>query len=394
MIRPTREPWLDAPSSMRDVAASLRVPKVRLGPRCVGPRCVGPRRVGPRYGRLGALAGLLLYGCAGGAAESPSLTEGNAEESAGEESAVALVALAKQRLGSIADLPKPDVDPAWVSLGRRLFFEKGVSADAEVGCVTCHNTEHAGADGLPRSKGVFGRDNPRNAPTVWNVATQYAQHWRADRESVEDQAIKALLGKGSFGLESNEQAVEKLNALPGMPEAFAAAFPDAEQAVSVDNWGKAIGAYERTLRASSAFDAFVEGDASALDAQAQRGLSAFLDRGCGGCHSGPLLGGMEARKFGIHEDYFALTGSEPVDNGRFDVTEQEADRYVFKVPPLRNVAKTAPYFHDGSVSQLSEAVAIMARAQLGEALEDSELQDIVAFLESLDTEIPEGFSAP
>lgn len=300
---------------------------------------------------------------------------------------------ARERLGSLADLPDPEVDPKWASLGRRLFFEERVSADGKVGCVTCHNGEHAGADGLPRSKGVYGRDNPRNAPTVWNAAPQYAQHWHADRESVEDQAARALLGKGSFGLESNEQAVEKLRALPGMSEAFAEAFPDAQPALSVENWGKAIGAYERTLRAPSPYDAFVEGDAAALDAQAQRGLGAFLELGCAGCHTGPLLGGALARKFGMFADYWTLTGSEPIDNGRYDATEDEADRYVFKVPSLRNVAGTAPYFHDGSVAELDEAVSVMARAQLGETLQENAVEDLVAFLQTL-SGAPENFSAP
>jgi cytochrome c peroxidase len=291
-------------------------------------------------------------------------------------------------------LPAAAVNPQWATLGRRLFFERAVSADGQVGCVTCHNVEHSGADGLARSKGVFGRDNPRNAPTIWNVATQYAQHWRSDRESVEDQATRALLGKASFGLESNEQAVEKMRAVPGLTDAFVAAFPDTQPAVSAENWGKAIGAYERTLRAASPFDAFVEGDASALNAQAQRGLTAFLDLGCAGCHAGPLLGGAGARKFGVHTDYWTLTGSTPIDNGRFDATQQEADRYVFKVPPLRNVAGTGPYFHDGSVSDLGDAVSVMARAQLGSTLAPEVVQDLVAFLQSLSSAPPAGFSAP
>jgi cytochrome c peroxidase len=185
-----------------------------------------------------------------------------------------------------------------------------------------------------------------------------------------------------------------MRAIPGLSEAFASAFPDAQPALSVENWGKAIGAYERTLRAASPFDAFVDGELGALSAEAQRGLTAFLDLGCASCHSGPLLGGNAARKFGVHADYWALTGSQPIDNGRFDVTQQEADRYVFKVPALRNVAATAPYFHDGSVSDLGNAVAVMARTQLGSTLAPDTVADVVAFLQSLSSAPPQDFSAP
>jgi cytochrome c peroxidase len=354
----------------------------------------GRRRTAGRASGVAVAWVLALSGCAHAPASSGAVVPGPAAAPAGTAAAAELAARAREKLGSLSALPAAAVNPQWAGLGRRLFFERGVSADGKVGCVTCHDAEHAGADGLARSKGVFGRDNPRNAPTIWNVATQYAQHWRGDRESVEDQATKALLGKASFGLESNEQALEKMRAIPGLPEAFASTFPDAQPALSVENWGKAIGAYERTLRASSPFDAFVDGELGALSAQAQRGLAAFLDLGCASCHSGPLLGGNGARKFGVQTDYWALTGSQPIDNGRFDVTQQEPDRYVFKVPALRNVAATAPYFHDGSVADLGNAVAVMARTQLGSTLAPDAVADLVAFLQSLSSAAPADFTAP
>jgi cytochrome c peroxidase len=335
----------------------------------------------------------LLSACNSPVPRGPQTPASGVGSSAGDQQRSSqLAARAKEVFGS---LPQPPVlPPELVALGQRLFFETRVSADGRVGCVTCHLPARWGTDGLPKSKGAFGRDNPRNAPTVFNAAYQFAEHWRADRDSVEDQARRALLGKPSFGLDSNEQAVQRLTELPGMPEAFRRAFPQSESPVTVENWGTAIGAYERTLTTPAALDAFMAGDPNALSARAQAGLATFLDVGCAGCHAGPLLGGRFTRVFGKVSEYAPLTHSDPVDQGRFDVTHEAADRFVFKVPPLRNVEKTGPYFHDGSVAALPAAVEIMAQTQLGTALSPSQVEDIVAFLASLTGNVPQTFAAP
>lgn len=272
---------------------------------------------------------------------------------------------------------------------------KRVSADDKVGCVTCHEPAKWGTDGLPRSRGVFARENPRNAPTVFDAALQSSAHWRGDRESVEDQASRALLGKASFGLGSDEEAAKRLRALPApYPEAFRQAFPDEPDPISVKNWGVALGAYERTLITPAPFDAFLKGDESALGAAARAGLAAFLDEGCARCHGGPLVGGRALEKFGKFADYAPLTHSDPIDNGRFDVTKKEDDRFVFKVASLRNVARTAPYFHDGSVATLPEAIRIMAQTQLASELSAERVAAIVSFLETLTAPVPPEFSPP
>jgi len=293
-------------------------------------------------------------------------------------------------------LPTPPADaPERIALGRRLFFETRVSADGKVGCVTCHLPERWGTDGLPRARGVFGRENPRNAPTVFNAAYQMAAHWHADRDSVEDQARRALLGKGSFGLAFEAEAVTRLRALPPpYPEAFRRAFPGDAEPVSIANWGAALGAYERTLLTPSAFDSFLRGQTNALPAAAQAGLEAFMAEGCAGCHDGALVGGRSLRKFGVKADYAPLTHSAPVDEGRFEATHSESDRYVFKVPSLRNVARTRPYFHDGSVATLPEAIAIMAQAELGKSLRPERIGAIASFLETLTGPVPATFSPP
>jgi cytochrome c peroxidase len=297
---------------------------------------------------------------------------------------------------SFAPLPGvPPLPAAQVALGRRLFFEPRVSADDKIGCVSCHLPAGYATDGLPRARGVFGRDNPRNSPTVLNAAYQTAEHWRAERESVEDQARRALLGKASFGNTTEEEALARLRALPApYPDEFRRAFPSDPDPVSIRNWGTALGAYERTLVTPGPFDAFLSGDGAALGAAARAGLAAFMDAGCDQCHDGPLLGGDALRKFGVFTEYAPLTHSSPVDEGRFDVTNDPAERYVFKVAPLRNVARTAPYFHDGSVATLPEAVAIMGQTQLGKRLPAERVSAIVVFLESLTGPLPATFSPP
>jgi len=304
-------------------------------------------------------------------------------------------ALAERAAHTFGALPTPPpADTELVALGRRLFFDTRFSADQKVGCVTCHLPTLWATDGLPKSKGAFGRPNPRNAPTIFNAALQVSAHWRGDRESVEDQARRALLGPASFALESDAKAEALLATLAPYPEAFRKAFPEAQPPITVANFATAVGAFERTLLTPAPFDAFMAGKTEALSPAAVAGLSSFLDYGCARCHDGPLLGGRDLRRFGTSTDYASLTHSDPKDAGRFDVTKQESDRDVFKVPPLRNVEKTAPYFHDGSVAELPRAIEIMAQAQLDTQLPSADVNNIVAFLTSLTGAIPNNYSAP
>ncbi|HKP64960.1 MAG TPA: cytochrome c peroxidase [Polyangiales bacterium] len=322
------------------------------------------------------------------AVESPSASP---PASAAVPPSDALLTRAQQ---SFAPLPQAEPqDAAQVALGRKLFFETRMSADGKVGCVTCHLPEKWATDGLPQAKGTSGRINPRNAPTVFNAFLQTSQHWRGDRESVEDQARKALLGPPSFGLAADADAVAKLKTLGYLAE-FQAAFPGDPEPISVPHWGSAIGAYERTLLTPTAFDAFLRGDGAALSGEARAGLTLFLDSGCADCHDGPLLGGRSFKKFGRFADYVSLTHSDHSDAGRFDVTHDEADRAVFKVAALRNVSHTGPYFHDGSVSALPDAVSIMAKAQLNADLTPQAVASIVTFLDTLTGAVPETYAAP
>ena len=287
--------------------------------------------------------------------------------------------------------------PERVALGKALFYETRVSSDGRQGCVSCHTPFYHGGDSLPLSMGVFGKVLPRNAPTVFNTSLLVAQHYGGNRTSVEDQAVKALTSLVAYGNATYEQAEKKLVQLGYQPW-FDKAFPGQAKSVTVQNWGIAIGAFERTLLTPAPFDAYLKGNHQALSAQAKQGLKTFIETGCAGCHSGVTVGGQSFQKFGITQDYWLLTGStekeafKGYDKGRFQDTKNEADAFMFKVSQLRNVAMTPPYFHDGSVATLPQAVRIMAQLQLGKQLSDTQVADIVSFLESLTGEVPADFA--
>jgi len=284
------------------------------------------------------------------------------------------------------------IAPERVDLGRKLYFDPRISVDGTVSCARCHQPALYGTDGLPKPRGAQDKLNPRNAPTVLNAALQFKEHWRGDRENVEDQAKQALIGPPSFGNPDYATAIAMIKAIPGYPEMFRKAFLGEQDPVTQDNWGKAIGAYERTLITPSAFDGYLAGNVNALSPAERTGLRKFIETGCIACHNGPGVGGRMFQKFGVVEDYWKETGSQQPDKGRFDVTHEPSDMYVFKVPSLRNVAMTPPYFHDGSVRSLPEAVRIMARVQLRKTLSDQDANEIVGFLQSLTGKLPENFA--
>jgi cytochrome c peroxidase len=311
-----------------------------------------------------------------------------------DESAATLL---KEAQGTFEPLPKDmaakefPITPDRVSLGRKLFFDPRISADGTVSCMRCHQAALYATDALAKSHGARNKLLPRNANTVLNAALQFKQHWRGEFETVEEQAKNALLGPG-FANPDYATAMARVKAIPGYTELFKKAFPGAADPVTADNWGKAIGAFERTLVTPSRFDDYLGGKVGALTAEEQKGLRTFIDTGCARCHNGVGVGGSKFRKFGTKEDYWKATGSKEIDRGRVDVTKDDDDLYVFKVPGLRNVAMTAPYFHDGSVAALPEAVRVMARVQLGKTLSDEDTAAIVTFLKSLTGKLPEDFA--
>lgn len=303
---------------------------------------------------------------------------------------------AKQNFQPIAVAPaaKDPIAVARIELGRRLFFENRVSMDGNVSCSHCHLPDKQASDGLPKAIGVFGKENPRNAPSIFNASLNFKQHWRGDRETLEEQAEKSLLGPVSFGNPDQATAMGKLKAIPDYAGAFAKAFPGDKDPINSKNWGVAVGAFERTLLTPSKFDVFLAGDVKALSKDEQAGLRKFIDLGCAGCHNGAGVGGNSFQKFGVVSDYWKETGAATPDKGRAEVTKNDVDLYVFKVPSLRNVTKTGPYFHDGSVDDLTKAVKVMGKTQLGLELSDKDAQEIIAFLGALTGPVPVNYSAP
>jgi cytochrome c peroxidase len=287
---------------------------------------------------------------------------------------------------------------ARVELGKSLFFETRVSADGRLSCAACHNPAYHGADSLALAMGVNGKKLPRNAPTVFNTPLLVAQHYGGNRVSVEEQAMKALLSPLAYGNTTYEEVEAKLITI-GYGKKFEQAFPNEANPVTAENWAVAIGAFERTLLTPAPFDKYLKGDTRAISKEARLGMDKFISMGCVGCHNGTVVGGQIFQKFGITEDYWLATGSKEMallngrDKGRFHDTKKDEDMYVFKVPQLRNVAMTPPYFHDGSVAKLDDAVRVMARLQLGQKISDADVALIVAFLESLTGAVPAQFSS-
>ncbi len=292
-------------------------------------------------------------------------------------------------LPKVMDSKENTVTPEKAKLGKTLFYETRISVDRTVSCSKCHKIALYGTDGLKKAIGNHYKTNPRNAPTVFNAAAQISEHWIGNRTSVEDQAKQALVGPPSYGLASYADAEKFLRSVPGYQTLFAEAFPNDKEPVTADNFAKAIGAWERTLVTPSPFDDYLNGDTTKLDAAQKAGLAMFMGVGCARCHNGPYVGGEMYEKFGIKQPYWNLTHSPEIDSGRFVVTRSDADMFVFKIPVLRNVAMTSPYFHDGSVDSLSNAVKIMAQVQLGVTLDESQAGLIVAFLKSLTGQIPQ-----
>jgi len=289
-----------------------------------------------------------------------------------------------------AEAPNPDnpVTPEKVTLGKALYYDNILSFNKTQSCNTCHNLATYGVDNKPTSPGDNGVSGTRNSPTTLNAALHFVQFWDGRMKDVEEQAGGPVMNPAEMEMPSEKEVVARLKASDNYKTMFAAAFPEAKDAVTFENMRKAIGAFERTLLTPSRWDKFLGGDNTALNEAELNGLGTFMSSGCTACHMGPLLGGSMFQKyplFGTHKDY---TGSTVDDLGRMQATKNEADKYMFKVPSLRNIAETWPYLHDGSVKDLDKVVAIMGKAELNKDLTPQQVTEIVAFLKALTGEVP------
>lgn len=287
---------------------------------------------------------------------------------------------------SAVDMEMPD--SAAVTLGKYLYYDTRLSGEGNISCNSCHGLDTYGVDNERFSPGdVEGTFGTRNSPTVLHAALHKMQFWDGRAQTVEEQAAGPILNPLEHNIKDEEELVNRLNDVELYHELFANAY--GKEGITFDNILSAIGAFERTLMPESRFDKYLEGDQSALDEREQRGLRGFIDAGCITCHSGPALGGQMLQKFGLYKDYWTYTESETIDLGLYEISENETDKYLFKVPGLRNIEHTYPYFHDGSVDDLNRAVKIMVELQTVNDLSDSEIDDMVAFLTTLSSDVPD-----
>lgn len=278
-------------------------------------------------------------------------------------------------------------NPAVVELGKKLYFDPRLSKSGFISCNSCHNLSMGGTDNLKTSIGHNWKQGPINAPTVLNSSMNIAQFWDGRAADLKAQAGGPIANPGEMAF-THELAVEVLQSIPGYVAEFKTAF--GSDKVDIDKVTKAIAAFEETLvTPNSRFDKWLKGNRKALSKDEVAGYKLFKDSGCTACHNGPAVGGNSFQKFGVFESYKTVNAAQ----GRFGVTGKDEDRMYFKVPTLRNIELTYPYFHDGEASTLKDAVDTMGRIQLGKKFSEEENGKIVAFLKTLTGKQP-SFAMP
>jgi cytochrome c peroxidase len=338
---------------------------------------------------------LLCTGCSG-SSDSEVMVLNSAQDSANAPTTgAATLAYANEELSPrvlrrFAPL-EPAASPAnsaLVDLGRQLYYDARLSKTGKVSCNSCHPLDRYGTTSTTVSTGILGRKGQRNAPTTYNAAGHFAQLWDGRSPSVEKQAVMPIENKNEMGMTAGE-VVAAVARIDEYRVEFSRVFPQEAQAISVEHIGSAIGAFERGLVTPARWDRYLLGDQDALTAEEKAGAKLFANLGCIVCHTGQYVGGSMFERLGARVPWPASR-----DRGRKEVTGAATDDMVFKVPSLRNVAMTAPYFHDGSIATLNQAVRVMARHQLGIELEDGEARELEAWLGSLTGDIPRDYIAP
>ncbi len=337
---------------------------------------------------------LLALGACGSDTPAPAPAPEAVAEKAAEAPEPAAPTVDEKHTAIFAALPSsmdreggPARTEALVDLGRMLYYDTRLSSNQEQSCNTCHQLANFGVDSEPTSPGVKGERGGRNSPTSLNAAGHLAQFWDGREPDVEGQAKGPILNPGEMNMPDAETVEKLLKSIPGYREAFKAAFPEAEAPITYDNLALAIGAFERGLVTPSKWDAYLAGDATALTEAERKGADDFMAAGCTACHNGAYVGGQMYAKLGQVVPY------ETADVGRMEVTKNEADKHMFKVPSLRNIAKTGPYLHDGSVQTLDEMIVLMGKHQLGKDLDEATVASIKTFLEALTGELDEKYAA-
>lgn len=282
--------------------------------------------------------------------------------------------------------PHNELTDAKIDLGRMLFYDKRMSRSQKLACNSCHFLDEYGNDHVRFSSGHNGAKVGRNAPVLYNAALHISQFWDGRSPNVEEQAKGPVLSHLEMAMPSGDHVVKVLKSITGYAEPFQKAFPGEADPVTFDNFGKALGAFERKLLTPSRWDEFLKGKKDALTAEEKKGFETFATVGCVTCHNGTGVGGHMHQKLGLVKPWPGAG-----DLGRFMVTQNPDEKFMFKVPSLRNITESAPYLHDGSVAELATQVKMMAEHQLGRQITDEQVQSIITFLKALKGKIPEDY---
>lgn len=295
---------------------------------------------------------------------------------------------------SISDLPENDISEDKIALGKKLYYDTRLSLDGNISCNSCHDLKNYGVDNVSLSPGDTEELGDRNSPTVLYASLHNMQFWDGRAKDVEEQAGGPILNPVEHNIPSEEFLEERLRSVEEYVDLFGKVYADSAQPLTFATITDAIGAFERQLNPMSRFDEWLDGDDSAMTTEEKKGLTAFIDNNCITCHSGVAFGGTMLQKFGVYGDYWEHTKCEDIDEGRYHETGNEADKYFFKVPGLRNIEKTYPYFHNGSVESLEEAVRIMAVLQSGIDISEEDVQSITTFLKALTADVEDHYKEP
>jgi cytochrome c peroxidase len=292
-------------------------------------------------------------------------------------------------LGSVA--PATGVVAEKVNLGRRLYYETHLSTNNSLSCNSCHDLGKYGVDpGQAVSTGHNGKQGGRNSPTVYNAVLQFAQFWDGRAPTLAAQASGPMMNPVEMGMSGPQAVLAVLHANPDYVKQFQRAYPGEKDAVTMENVTDAIATFESRLLTPSRWDDYLHGNTQALTEAEKNGLRVYIDSGCGACHAGTGMGGNSYQKLGAFKDW----PDETSDRGRFAVTGELRDSMYFKVPMLRNVEETGPWFHDGKVNSLAEAVRLMGEYQTGRKLSEEQIRSIVTFLHALTGPIPRDYVQP
>jgi cytochrome c peroxidase len=273
--------------------------------------------------------------------------------------------------------------PELINLGKKLYFETSLSINNTQSCNSCHNILKGGSgvDNLKTSIGALGRFGSRNAPSTWNAGLHVAQFWDGRAKTLEQQAKSPIFNPKEMAMNSEKEVINRLND-EGYLTPFESAFPNQSSLINIENISKALAAFQRTLISKDRFDDYLTGDINAISPAEKEGLTVFIEKGCVACHNGPVLGGQLFMKMGLVHPY-----PNKIDKGMAEVTGNSADNYFFKVPSLRNILNTAPYFHDGAASTIEEAIEDTGWHQLGIKLNKQDVKAIKTFFKTLNNQV-------